>query len=72
MNVADLKNILEKYPEDMEILYRCCSDYERMEADDIKTVSAVEKTNGYWMRSHETMSAENKGKEKSYLLFPGN
>ena len=72
MNVGELKTKLAEYPDDMEVLYRFCSDYERMDADDLETVSAVEKTNGYWMRSHETMSAENKAREKTYLLFPGN
>lgn len=71
MNVADLKKLLEQYPDDMELLFRCCSDYERMEEADIGPVTAVDQ-GGYWMRSHATMSAENKSKEKTYLLFPGN
>lgn len=71
MNVKELRHALEQYPDDMEVLYSCCSDYERMEADDIGVVKAVDQ-NGYWMRSHPTMSADNKAREKEYLLFPGN
>jgi hypothetical protein len=71
MNVGDLKKLLEQYPDDMEILYCCCSDYEILKWDDIKKISSVDQ-GGYWMRSHATMSAENKSKEKTCLLFPGN
>lgn len=72
MNVRELKAKLDQYPDDMEILYRYCSDYERLDGDDLTVVEAVCKTNGYWMRSHPTMSAENKAAAKDYLLFPGN
>lgn len=72
MNVAELRAKLAEYPDDMEILYCYRSDYERLEADALTVVEAVEKTNGYWMRSHPTMSVENKANAKSYLLFPGN
>ncbi len=71
MNVKELKELLEKYPDDMEIIYEIHSDYELLEAEDIKIVPAV--TKGAWiMRSHRTMSAENKRNEKEYLGFPGN
>lgn len=72
MNVKELREKLAEYPDDMEILYRYCSDYERLDADELQVVEAVCKPNGYWMRSHETMSAENKANAKTYLLFPGN
>lgn len=71
MNVRELKQALEQYPDDMEVLYCLHSDFERMEADDISTVEAVDQ-NGYWMRTHRTMSADNQARKKTYLLFPGN
>lgn len=71
MNVGELRKALEQHPDDMEILYRCCSDYEGLKADDLCTVEAVDQ-NGYWMESHPTMSAANKAAAKTYLLFPGN
>lgn len=71
MNVIELREYLTQFPDDMEILYRMCSDYERLDAEDLKVVGAVDQ-NGYWMQEHPTMSDENKAKMKSYLLFPGN
>lgn len=71
MTVFELKVLLTKYPNDMEILFSQYSDYKRMEADDICTTTAVMK-DGWAMRPHETMSPANKAEEKTYLLFPGN
>lgn len=71
MNVKELKTLLDKYPDDMEVLYSWFSDYERMDADDIGIVIAVDQ-GGYWMRSHPTMSDDNKARQRAYLLFPGN
>lgn len=71
MTVGELKKHLEQFPDDMEVLYCLYSDYSHMEVDDVYTVEAVEK-GGYVMRGHATMSAENKAKAKTYLLFPGN
>lgn len=71
MNVKELKALLEKYPDDMEVLYCLHSDYERLEADDICTRGAVDQ-NGYFMRSNHRMSLDNKAREKTYLIFPGN
>ena len=71
MNVKELKELLSRYPDDMEVIYCLFSDYEMLAADDIGEVKAVFKE-GYVMRSHRTMSQENKDSEKTYLCFPGN
>ncbi len=71
MNVGDLKKMLENYPDDMEILNGRCSDYCIISTDEWSVVSGVEK-NGWVMRSHTTMSEENKSNEKSYLYLQGN
>jgi hypothetical protein len=71
MNVGDLKKMLEKYPDDMEVIHSRCSDYELIEEDDWSVVKAVLKDWGV-MRSHPTMSAENKAVEKEYLHLVGN
>lgn len=71
MNVGDLKKMLEKYPDDMEILNERCSDYDLVEEGDWSVVYGV--PHGGWiMRSHETMSEENKAKQKQYLHLAGN
>lgn len=71
MNVKELRELLEKYPDDMEVLYQLYSDYENLKPDDISAMPSVN-MGGYWMRSHPTMSSENKANEKIYLVFPGN
>lgn len=71
MNVGELKKMLEQYPDDMDIITDRCSDYAQIELDGWSTVKAVPK-DFYWMRSHPTMSEENKMKEKEYLHLSGN
>ena len=71
LTVKGLKEILDQYPDDMLILYHLYSDYSAMIGDDIELKSAVPK-DFYYMRSHETMSEENKNNQESFLVFPGN
>ena len=75
MNVGELKKTLEKYPNDMEIINSRHSDYEIVLEEDWEVVQGVENGwNGlsFWvMRSHPTMSEENKRREKSYLCLSG-
>ena len=71
MNVGDLKKMLEQYPDDMEIVNRRHSDYEIIKLDDWSVIKGVE-NEGWVMRSHPTMSEENKQKEKGYLYLEGN
>ena len=66
MNVGDLKKMLEQYPDDMEILNDRCSDYDVVDENEWSVVKAVPQGQ-YVMRSHPTMSEENKAKEKEYL-----
>ncbi len=71
MNVGDLKKFLENIPDDMPIMIRMYSDYEKLEADQIEVVGAVDQ-GGYIMREHPTMSDDNKRRKQQFLLFPGN
>jgi len=71
MNVGQLKKMLEKYPDEMEVLNGRYSDYCLINEDEWMIVNAVPQ-GGYVMRSHETMSEENKAKEKEYLYLEGN
>jgi hypothetical protein len=72
MNIGDLKKMLEKYPDDMEILNTRCSDYDLVTEEDWSVVKAVQQGRSYWMKSHPTMSAENRAKEREYLHLAGN
>ena len=73
MNVGELKKMLEQYPDDMDILNGRCSDYCLIHDYEWSVVRGVEKERGGWvMRSHPTMSEENKAHEKEYLYLQGN
>jgi hypothetical protein len=71
MNVGELKELLSQYPDDLEVIYQLYSDYDYLCAGHISLIEAVDK-GSYLMRSHSTMSDENKEKSASYLCFPGN
>lgn len=71
MNVRQLKQLLEQYPDDMVILTSRYSDYVIVEEADWAVVKAVP-NNFYYMRSHPTMSTENMEKENTYLHLAGN
>lgn len=70
MKVIDLKRMLDTYPDDMEILTTRYSDYDLIEESNWSVVKAVPKMD-YIMRSHPTMSDENKANEKEYLYLVG-
>jgi len=73
MNVGELKKMLEKYPDHMEILNERYSDYSTIKEHEWSVVKGVPQDGAHWvMRSHSTMSEENKRKEKEYLLLDGN
>jgi len=72
MNVGDLKKMLKKHPDDMEILHGMYSDYATIEESEWSVIQGVPSDSGWVMRSHPTMSDENKGKEKDYLYLEGN
>ncbi len=71
MTVGELKKMLGKYPDDMEIVNSRCSDYDIVEEAEWSVIQGV-KQDQWIMRSHPTMSEENKKKEKSYLHLEGN
>ena len=71
MNVGELKKMLKKYPESMEIVNGRRSDYEIISESEWSIVYAVEK-DGWLMRSHPTMSEEDRQREKQYLHLEGN
>ena len=72
MTVKELKTMLGKYPDDMEVMHDKYSDYEIIVEDDFSVTKAVDNGNFWLMRSHPTMSEDNKLKEKEYLHLKGN
>ena len=71
MTIAELKKLLDKYPDSMEVITSRYSDYVQISESDFKLINGV--PNYCWiMRSHPTMSEENKANEKTYLHLTGN
>lgn len=70
MNVGELKKMLERYPDDMKIVSSRFSDYGIISENEWSVIKGVDK-DGWVMRSHSTMSEENKRAEQEYLYFAG-
>jgi len=68
MNVHELKRMLKKYPDDMEIIVNMHSDFCLIEEDMCEVINGVDK-NGWIMTSHLTMSEANKRLAKGYLFI---
>lgn len=64
MKVKELKEFLNKYPDDMVVVYSSMSDYQEITGAEV--VKAVNK-GFYIMRSHQTMSQKNKDNEEEVL-----
>jgi hypothetical protein len=69
MNVKDLKNLLEQYPEDMLIAYAIHSEYALMEPKDISVVKMQPARPDGWIH---TYPRDKTSKTIDYLTFPGN
>lgn len=71
MTVGELKKMLEKYPEDMQILNGRYSDYDLISEDEWSVVKAVPRAE--WVeRYHKTMGEEDQKAAKEYLYLEGN
>jgi len=71
MTVLELKKMLEKYPDDMEVVNGRCSDYQIIKEDEWSVVKGVTE-DGWVMRSHPTMSNERQVNEQEFLYLYGN
>jgi len=73
MNVAELKKMLDNYPDDMPVIKEIYSDYQGVEEVDFSIEKAVYREGmGYYMRPHRTMSNENKEHVYACLCIAGN
>lgn len=70
--LKELKEMLNKYPDDMEVTTSRYSDYNTVEEGEWSIVKGVDNDNCYIMQSHPTMSEEHKKNEKEYLYLEGN
>jgi hypothetical protein len=70
MNVGELKKFLEQYPDELEVVDDRYSDCFIIDRNSFSLIKGVDQ-GSYVMRAHPTMSADNKAREKTYLLIRG-
>lgn len=69
MTKGELTKLLEQFPDEMEVVVNMQSDYGLIKPE-ITIIKGVPQ-DGWVMRSHPTMSDENKQKVREYLLLEG-
>lgn len=80
MTVKELIEKLKTFDPKMEVAYRCYSDYQRMEVEDIDVQELVDHGSGSYLMSVPTYPSGHKGiqigypkdKIKPFVCFPGN
>lgn len=73
MNVRQLKNLLNLYPDDMHVIMDKYSDWKIVDNTDFSVVEAVVLSdNGWAMHPHSTMSEENRKQLQLCLKILGN
>lgn len=71
ITVAQLIAHLQTFDPNLPVIYERYSDFDWMELNQVHQTNAVNK-DWYIMRSHPTMSEEDKNKMISAIIFPGN
>jgi hypothetical protein len=67
MTVAELIEVLKTKPQDLQVIYRCYSEYCLMEAKDIEITRQVPPRADGWVANRRPDKPE-----QDYLTFPGN
>lgn len=68
ITVAELIEVLSKYPPDIKVIVPMFSDYAELDKDDVRLMQAVDK-DFYIMRAYRQMEGTDKEKEQTYLLI---
>lgn len=67
MTVAELIKVLESYPQEIRVAFRCYSESCLLEADDLEMqIEGVPRPDGWIQNKRPDMETE------AYLMFPGN
>lgn len=67
MTVKELIAILQSKPQDLQIVYRCCSEFVLLEANDIDIMALCLPRNDGWVANKRPDKPK-----QDYLTFPGN
>ena len=82
MTVAELIAELQRFDPHLDVVYKCCSDYARLEPGEITVERLIDHGSGSYVETAgggQSMSPYDKNynpipddKRKSFLVFPGN
>ena len=67
MKVSDLIEILKGHKQDLDVCYKCCSEYAMLEADDLEVKALCKQRPDGWVpdkRPDKPLAG--------YIVFPGN
>jgi hypothetical protein len=67
MTVRELIKLLQTYPGDLPVGYRCCSENLMLKADDLRIIEACEERIDGWIQDKRPDMPS-----RPYLMFPGN
>lgn len=67
MTVAEFISFLQTQPQDLQVGYRCCSEYSLLEASSIQIVNACEPRPDGWIQDKRGDKPT-----QAYLMLPGN
>ena len=73
MTVKELRDYLQQFPDDMQVLETRMSDLGPMDIANWGTIDGIEKVSGSfgWVQRVHQLSAENRALLKTYLHFAG-
>lgn len=73
MTVRELRQVLENFPQNMQVAYSCCSDYVRMTPDEIVVGNVITQLGRDTLLHHHSTYIPRQGEEVAqFVLFPGN
>jgi hypothetical protein len=68
LTVKDLREHLEQFPDNMEVVYSCCSQWTKMHRHEVSTLEGFD-NGGYISQSFRP---KDQALVKTFLAFPGN
>lgn len=67
MNVEELIEFLKTQPQDLQVIYQCCSEHAELEAEQISVGAACLPRGDGWVANERPDKPT-----KQYLILPGN
>lgn len=73
MKVRELIEHLKQFDQDLTVLYRCCSEWDGLEAEQVRVVTLQPQRADGWVHDFQAWRDKaNVSDAVPYLVFPGN